>query len=334
MTSVEVLAARAVIVGLPDDVMPEGYSRGLGIQLDDVATKLAARERAAADALAAAEKASEEAAALAAYGGTAAAEAGWNALRQHNPKVDRSTGERDINSFDELPHALKLNYAAFAFGVLNPGAKLSKARRFETFRDVPEGLRVVDRQGDVVWWSGGDLLCARFDKPVNRGPNSVFAWADQFAPFVEDDTAVEAEPVAERDAEPYQFNMGDRVQIERPDAPNIWVSPDLLDVATVRVDRTFTTDVVDGNGLEQTVPSGWLKLVREPREWDSLAYVPHTVTVTDRTGDTLEFRHGEWWTAPNNSNVWGETGKSFRSLAGGFSISDLDEFAPYTEVIA
>ncbi|MFE5790671.1 hypothetical protein [Rhodococcus erythropolis] len=128
MTSVEVLAARAVIVGLLDDVMPEGYSRGLGIQLDDVATMLATRERAVADALAAAEKASEEAAALAAYGGVAAAEAGWNALRQHNPKIDRSTGmygeSGEIRTFSDLPFKKKLEYAAIAFGVLYPGAKL------------------------------------------------------------------------------------------------------------------------------------------------------------------------------------------------------------------
>lgn len=334
MTSAEVLAVKRLIDEIPVDLTIHKDKAKVKYVLGVFGWWLSEQEQAAADALAAAEKAEAEAAELAAYGGIAAAEAGWNALRQHNPKVDRSTGvygeAGEVRTFSDLPFKKKLEYAAIAFGVLNPGAKLSKARRFETFRDVPEGLRVVDRQGDVVWWSGGDLLCARFDGPVNRGPNSVFAWADQFAPFVEDETGVESESAPES----HQFKVGDRVEIERPDVPGIWVSPDLLDAATVRFSRSGVTDVCDANGLEQTVPNGWLTLVREPREWDSLAYVPHTVTVTDRTGDTLEFRHGEWWTAPNNSNVWGETGKSFRSLAGGFSISDLDEFAPYTEVIA
>jgi hypothetical protein len=160
VTSVEVLAARAVIVGLPDDVMPEGYSRGIGIQLGDIAIKLEARERAAMEARAAAEKLEREAAELAAYGGIAGAEAGWNALRQHNPKVDRSSGvqgpEGEVHSFKDLSHKLKLGYAAFAFGVLNPGAKLGSPVPVEPYQfKVGDRVRIT---GPRVWSDGNPSL--------------------------------------------------------------------------------------------------------------------------------------------------------------------------------
>lgn len=262
MTSVEVLAAAKLVRGLPEEV---GGTAGLPIVVNTLET-IAGR-------LAKVEKASEEAAALAAYGGVAAAEAGWNALRQHNPKVDRSTGvygeAGDVHTFSDLPFKKKLEYASIAFGVLNPGAKLGSA--------VP--------------------------------------------------------------VEPYRFKAGDRVQIRRAptegtDASGLWVSPRLLDSATVHNSRGRVIEVEDANGLVQGVPAAWLTLVREPREWPSLAYVPQTVTVTDRTGDTLKFRNGEWWTDASKSNPWRSNGKPFLSLGGDLSIRDLDEFAPYTEVIA
>ncbi|MCW2092443.1 UNVERIFIED_ORG: hypothetical protein M2328_005723 [Rhodococcus erythropolis] len=333
MTSVEVLAARDLVRSLPDNVYGARYAAAW---LGSVGEELKARELEAAEAAqelaeaeAAEEKASEQAAVLAAYGGTAAAEAGWNALRQHNPKVDRSTGERDINSFDELPHALKLNYAAFAFGVLNPGAKLSKARRFETFRDVPEGLRVVDRQGDVVWWSGGDLLCARFDKPVNRGPNSVFAWADQFAPFVEDETAVESESAPE----PHQFKVGDKVRITGPvqtaDGGDCYLLPD--QVATV-VDAELDIDgdvlvhgeLVGGDGpCDQWIDPASLTWTRE---WDSVEEIPVGVKFTN-TGNP---RNDYWVKDSDTEFPWHEGG--YRRSTWRAAI--VDGYRPFSEVIA
>lgn len=76
--------------------------------------------RAAAD-LASKSARDAEAAELEALGGTEAAERGWNALRKHNPNVDKSNGSPggEIVSFSDLSHRQKVNYAVFAAGVLD-----------------------------------------------------------------------------------------------------------------------------------------------------------------------------------------------------------------------
>ncbi|WP_457212423.1 hypothetical protein [Nocardia gipuzkoensis] len=57
----------------------------------------------------------EQAAELQRLGGTAAARQGWEALRKHNPNHDGAT---DFPTFEDLPHAKKVEYATFAKGVL------------------------------------------------------------------------------------------------------------------------------------------------------------------------------------------------------------------------
>jgi len=60
-------------------------------------------------------------------GGTAHAARGWNAVRDINPRFDRSTGCKDINCFEDLPAALQLQYVLFADGVLD-GVPFSRHR--------------------------------------------------------------------------------------------------------------------------------------------------------------------------------------------------------------
>lgn len=173
MTSVEVLAARDMVRSLPVSWARERAIGGLNILVEEAREW----EKAAADALAAAEKAEAEAAELAAYGGIAGAEAGWNALRQHNPKVDRSSGvqgpEGEVQSFNDLSHKQKLNYAAFAFGVLNPGAKLGSP-----VSEEPHQFKVGDRvriTGPLTSHGAGDVdfepgqIVTILDKPDENG---------------------------------------------------------------------------------------------------------------------------------------------------------------------
>lgn len=101
-----------------------------------------------------------EAEELEALGGTEAAERGWNALRKHNPKVDRSTGKTesdDIHVFADLPHRQKLNYAVFAAGVLDVKPP---ARVFKTISEIPDevALLINEETGTLMkrrgsgWW--------------------------------------------------------------------------------------------------------------------------------------------------------------------------------------
>ncbi len=105
-----------------------------------------------------------EAAELEALGGTEAAERGWNALRRHNPKVDRSTGKSesdDIHVFADLPHRQKVNYAVFAAGVLD--VKREPMVFSSTADEPPLGVDVLSgngldgpaylrRTGSGWWW--------------------------------------------------------------------------------------------------------------------------------------------------------------------------------------
>lgn len=118
----------------------------------------------------------EQRAELEAFGADVAkaAEAGWNALRVKNPKVDRSTGkfDDDIQAFSDLPHKLKLNYLTFAQGALSPfevaeeaPAEPEAVQSFESGQRVKivkdpisheDGRPVAGLSlGDVVMISGG-----------------------------------------------------------------------------------------------------------------------------------------------------------------------------------
>lgn len=97
------------------------------------------------------------AAELEALGGTEAAERGWNALRKHNPNVDKSNGSPggEIVSFSDLSHRQKVNYAVFAAGVLDV------KRTFDAVERVPDDVATfsTEARGDLLkrgrrsgWW--------------------------------------------------------------------------------------------------------------------------------------------------------------------------------------
>ena len=126
------------------------------------------------------------AAELEALGGTDAAERGWNALRKHNPKVDRSTGKTesdDIHVFADLPHRQKVNYAVFAAGVL--GVK-REPRVFASIAEEPpadvdlligsdsSGATFVRRSGSGWWWVDRPDI----DPGVDGWPWNTIATAD------------------------------------------------------------------------------------------------------------------------------------------------------------
>lgn len=101
---------------------------------------------------------------LEALGGTEAAERGWNALRKRNPNHDASTGSREIRSFDDLPHKLKVTYAVFAQAVLNGGEEASEELadwEKELLAAVePHQFNVGDRAlvtGPAEWGGRSDL---------------------------------------------------------------------------------------------------------------------------------------------------------------------------------
>ncbi|MFD6517622.1 hypothetical protein [Rhodococcus sp. NPDC060176] len=182
MTSVEVLAARDLVDGLPAHAFWATSRSTVVRTLTGVAERLAAEEAAKAIAAEAAEKAQQEAAALAAYGGTAAAEDGWNALRQHNPKVDRSTGvygeAGEVRTFSDLPFKKKLEYAAIAFGVLNPGAKLGSDAPVEPYRfKVGDKVRITGpvqtTTGGICFLQGGEVATVVCPVPDIEGDISV-----------------------------------------------------------------------------------------------------------------------------------------------------------------
>lgn len=90
------------------------------------------------------------AAELEALGGTEAAERGWNALRKHNPNVDKSNGSPggEIVSFSDLSHRQKVNYAVFAAGVLDVKRE---PRVFNEGESIPPEVKSVREPcGDVA----------------------------------------------------------------------------------------------------------------------------------------------------------------------------------------
>ena len=99
------------------------------------------------------------AAELEALGGTDAAERGWNALRKHNPNVDKSNGSPggEIVSFSDLSHRQKVNYAVFAAGVLDVKRE---PRVFKTISEIPDGVTLLSskdgeslmKRRGVGWW--------------------------------------------------------------------------------------------------------------------------------------------------------------------------------------
>lgn len=90
---------------------------------------LAGEERAK---LAKREEAEAERNELEALGGVAAAKAGWNAMRKANPNHD---GAAQYPTFDDLPHAKKVEYATFAQGMFKATAQVSMTQRAGTGRN-------------------------------------------------------------------------------------------------------------------------------------------------------------------------------------------------------
>lgn len=116
-----------------------------------------------ATALEADAKLDAEAEELEALGGTEAAERGWNALRKHNPNVDKSNGlpGGEIQSFSDLSHRQKVNYAVFAAGVLDVKRE---PRVFHAQSDIPIEVQIVlSADGNIAkrkgsgWWYVNDI---------------------------------------------------------------------------------------------------------------------------------------------------------------------------------
>jgi hypothetical protein len=81
---------------------------------------------------------------LDALGGTAAAEAGWCALRMVNPSIDRTgVNGAKVEKFADLPHPKKVEYARFAKGLLD---SVTSARMDR----IPDNTRWTNYRHDVV----------------------------------------------------------------------------------------------------------------------------------------------------------------------------------------
>lgn len=162
-----------VVVAKYQDVTPEVLRRVAEFLADEPQSKwvFAASLNRIASEIEAEAVQSVQAAELEALGGTEAAERGWNALRKHNPNVDKSNGSPggEIVSFSDLSHRQKVNYAVFAAGVLDVKRE---PRVFRTISEIPDDvtLLVPEKQGNLMkrrgagWWYVG-----RPDSPVQSG---------------------------------------------------------------------------------------------------------------------------------------------------------------------
>lgn len=225
----------------------------------------------------------------------AAAEAGWNALRVKNPKVDREDGAgNEISAFEDLPHKVKLNYLTFAAGAL--------------YANVPQRV--------ALGMSG-----AGTDGGPGRGTNLYVAPAG---------TALPADPTAPLEgfqsigtvskvetSEPVEFKAGDRVKITGPKQTARGYSRENLlrdaqfGTVIVGTDEAGDARIQADTGLMAWIAASSLTKTAEPRTWLSIDRVPNDVNeIKDCEGDVLKKASGDAWT----------------NFVAGW-------FAPYTEVL-
>jgi hypothetical protein len=246
-----------------------------------------------------------------------AAEAGWEALRARNPKVDREDGAgNEARVFGDLPHKVKLNYLTFAHGALYSnvpqrfvaGASLSVAPLGTALPTDPFAPLVGFRDVGIVE-SVEVAEPVRFEKDDRMkvtGPAVMFH--DKASPFsvgdvvtlvsgyVDPDGDVRAYAGDDRDdwhyirassltkieepaTEEPVFKPGDRVRIVGPHV-TVTGGPQLVDgeYGTV-VGFKFEGNVhlTDHRGVSCYLDPASLELANDPRTWDTLESIPADV---------------------------------------------------------
>ncbi|NKZ90479.1 hypothetical protein GS966_11095 [Rhodococcus hoagii] len=278
-----------------------------------------------ATALRKVETEAERAAELEALGGTAAAQRAWEALKASKPTVD------GVDSFDELPHLKKVEYATLAKGV-NTVPEFKRDDLVSITGPMVDGdgnsidplyprtglkaLGGVDSDGDVQV------------KPLDGSAPSVYVAA----------TSLVLAPVPP--APP--IKVGDYVKItgRKLTAADGWVDPKLGDAGTVTRIEARDAAIEDANGLVQYVAIA--SLTRAARQFSNVRDIPVGTHFERATvaGAAHPYDGGHWTKRADGGFDFGSRGETpvagsrrYDSNGAAENARQVNRYAPFREVI-